>query len=435
MFAFIGVLMTACSGENAGSLDNNNSGDNESIEKTTLKFAYGWGEDDFEYQYKEPIEEALPHIELEWIDANIAVPEDVEELLAKGIVPDLWVGSGASQIGGMQNFEMDFAIDELFERHGFDWDRVDANIVESLRNRAHDQQIYMIPIYQSADNLYYNKDIFDLFGVDYPTDHMTWEEVRDLAAEVTGEIDGKQYRGFDINSPRLMLEQRQVTHLDPETDEVLYLKEPIYSEYLHYLERLWSIPGMLPEENPREYLFSWGANFFNDHDVAMTVAWDRFPHAEAYEEQGLNWDMVTMPVWEDQPNMITPPDGYAIFPTRDTEHPDEVYEVLEHILSDEYQEWASRHLGRPTVLNNPDIQETLASEIKGLEDKNMESIFIMDRNPGLPVDEVSEYAITKYDALHADIGEFAELDKDVNTFLRIMTEKTEENIRRAKQRE
>src|SRR5690625_3024106 len=56
----------------------------EEPEEVTLKFAYGWGEEDFNNQYKEHIEKALPHITLEWVDVNIGVAEDVEELLATG---------------------------------------------------------------------------------------------------------------------------------------------------------------------------------------------------------------------------------------------------------------------------------------------------------------------------------------------------------------
>src|SRR5699024_5296696 len=143
------------------------------------------------------------------------------------------------------------------------------------------------------------------------------------------------------------LDQRPVTHVDPETDEVLFTKDPIYAEYLHYLESLWSIPGILPEEDPGESLYNWGDSFFfGDHDIAMIVDSDRFANAALWEERGIDWDMVTMPVWEDQPDTISSPSGYILFPTRDPEHPDAVYEVLAHILSDEYQEWSSRTVGR-----------------------------------------------------------------------------------------
>jgi len=59
----------------------------------------------------------------------------------------------------------------------------------------------------------------------------------------------------------------------------------------------------------------------------------------------------------------------------------------------------------------------------------------MDRNPGLPAEEVSEYAILQLNALYRGVQRFADLDTDVNTFLRIMTEETEENIRQAKETE
>ncbi|NOU90117.1 extracellular solute-binding protein [Paenibacillus sp. LMG 31460] len=46
--------------------------------------------------------------------------------------------------------------------------------------------------------LYYNKDIFDKFGISYPRNGMTWDEVYDLAKKLNRTEDGISYRGFGM---------------------------------------------------------------------------------------------------------------------------------------------------------------------------------------------------------------------------------------------
>ncbi len=44
---------------------------------------------------------------------------------------------------------------------------------------------YALPVSQDYYVLYYNKDIFDAAGVDYPTNDMTWTQFQELAAKLT----------------------------------------------------------------------------------------------------------------------------------------------------------------------------------------------------------------------------------------------------------
>ncbi len=55
--------------------------------------------------------------------------------------------------------------------------------------RYMDQQ-YMLPKDFSPMGVYYNKMIFDEYGVDYPTDDWTWEEFLDIAQQLTMDTDG-----------------------------------------------------------------------------------------------------------------------------------------------------------------------------------------------------------------------------------------------------
>lgn len=48
-----------------------------------------------------------------------------------------------------------------------------------------DGELFGMPYRKTVTVLYYNKDLFDAAGIDYPTDDMTWDEFRTLAKSMT----------------------------------------------------------------------------------------------------------------------------------------------------------------------------------------------------------------------------------------------------------
>jgi len=65
-------------------------------------------------------------------------------------------------------------------------DKLDAEgfipgLIDMLRETG-DGELYGLAPHFSSQAIYYNKDLFDRFGIDYPTDKMSWEELLNLAA-------------------------------------------------------------------------------------------------------------------------------------------------------------------------------------------------------------------------------------------------------------
>src|SRR5690625_2567347 len=159
--------------ENANKVNNNN---NEQIdaehEDIVLKILFRLDENNFNQNFKDPIENEFPHIAVEYIPFN-DTPEELEELITSKIFPDIyfnehpinrinmWIDSG---------FAMD--MDELIEKYGFDLNRISPSLVQQHRAMGNGS-LYTLPLDSGVALLHYNKDIFDLFGVDYPEDEMT----------------------------------------------------------------------------------------------------------------------------------------------------------------------------------------------------------------------------------------------------------------------
>lgn len=53
-----------------------------------------------------------------------------------------------------------------------------------------------VPLYCGSRAIIYNKDIFDFFGVAYPTEQMSHAELLEMAKKLTGDMNGKQVYGY-----------------------------------------------------------------------------------------------------------------------------------------------------------------------------------------------------------------------------------------------
>lgn len=441
----LSALLIACTNDSVNTETTSDSNDNAEIEQKTVTIA-GPSEADFEEFYKEPIEAELPHITLEYGGGGATIhQENLEEAIVAQAVPDLIHFSGQEWIESPKEMELHYDLHELIDKHNFDLSRIEPSLL-SIAESYEDgnDELYALPLNRRTHNLYYNKQIFDLFGASYPEDEMTYTEVIELAREVTGEQDGMLYHGFDINSPNSMLGQRSAIEVDPDTDKPRYTTDPLFQDYFYLLQQLWTIPGMLPENaDAGDYIWTWGGNFFFEENVAMSLAWDNQGHLANEAETGLDLDVVSWPVWEDQPGIGPIGSAHFIVMTNTTEHKDEAFEVLEYIYSDEYQRWRSAEGGQATALADQEIQESFLTEheeAEHLSTKNIDSAFILEPSEGLSSDERSDYMFEYHlgdEHNEGTIEIYNELSRgiDVNTLLMQFQEQAEIAIEEEKSRE
>src|SRR5699024_3339772 len=124
--------------------------------------------------------------------------DTIEEQFTNELIPDMMVLQDYS-MALLDDYDMLFDLSSLIERHQFELDRwPEFKISAVYSHQPDDEGLYALPGELSYHGLAYNKDVFDKFGVDYPEDDMTWDDVISLAREVTGEREGVQYRGLDI---------------------------------------------------------------------------------------------------------------------------------------------------------------------------------------------------------------------------------------------
>ena len=116
-----------------------------------------------------------------------------------GQMPDVfWMHSNTAQMY-MENDLLLNLDDYIANDDTVDMSKFYEGVVE-LYNRDDNGSQYALPKDHDTIALLYNKAIFDKYGVDYPTDDWTWEDVRDAAAKITeaGKADGVY--GYAINT-------------------------------------------------------------------------------------------------------------------------------------------------------------------------------------------------------------------------------------------
>lgn len=180
-------------GNDAGNDATNEGGEakEESKETVTLTFM-GWEASPLETQaVKDGIakfEDQYPHIKVDYTP-GLSGAEYTAKLLAShagGSMPDVCF----VQSGDYRAFASKGVIEDITDR--FDSEYSLDDFLPSVRElMTIDGKVYGIQSCIVTPVLYYNKDLFDAAGVEYPgTEPMQWEEFREKAIALTNEEEG-----------------------------------------------------------------------------------------------------------------------------------------------------------------------------------------------------------------------------------------------------
>lgn len=371
--------------------------------------------------FREPIESQFSHITIEKVDLPWSI-EAIEEHIIADELPDLNLRDTA----GMQMIRetgifMD--LEPYIEKYDFDLSILKPEMVDLVKGLGEiigDVNIPVLPVNIDHSAMLYNKDIFDLMGVDYPTDGMTWEEVIELAKEVTREVDGIQYRGLVTMPPTYVLTQLSLHYVDPETEEPV-VNSPEWRKGLETLKEMHTIQG-------NEDSHGWH-NMFGDRNIAMLPRVNIYEQTYSLTEEDIHidWDIVQYPYFSDQPNVGYGSAAHNVLVSSMTEHPDDAFLALTAILSDEAQQIAAEYMKIP-VVDNEELSANFGKNFPIFEGKNVEAILKTEAAP-VPIDK---FTIYDDEARHIVNRIFEEKvigeDLDINSAIRLAEEEIAEMI-------
>lgn len=417
----LSLLMIACSqdsiNENNGEKKNNQGQNNENViennneeekEDVTVSIATTF-EGEWLEEMKPKVEEEFPYITLELVDELPFIDEEeFEDVVFQGMVPDIIpTREQRRDFVYAREYGLEYDFEDIVEKKSFDLSIYDEDIIESLRNATPTNGIVALPQQSNYFALHYNKEIFDQFGVEYPTEGLTWPEVMELAADMTR--DGVYGLTYNPWLAWFIFTQFEENLIDPDTLEVDVINSTAMQEMFSVFQQYASIPNNRPEGEL--------GGVFEDGNVAMEVNWARTYNIEGSVSGGIgiDFDFAPFPTWDANPGVSVEPNVASWMITSDAEDKEAAFDVISFLTSPENLTPLIRK-GRIPALADPEIQGQFMADLEEAENFNLAALQELQLSSGPP-------KISRYEN-NAPIRELMEQyiiedsEKDVNEFLR-----------------
>ncbi|RKN84297.1 ABC transporter substrate-binding protein [Paenibacillus ginsengarvi] len=365
----------------------------------------------FDYRFGNSIRKKFPNYTIKYIQS--AKGSTMPELLTAGTKFDIFFISTGNYESMMFENGLEIDMDELVKKHKVDLSKLEPTVVEGIRQSS-GGKLTGIPIHTNNMVLYFNKTLFDKFGVSYPKDGMTWDQMLDIAKKMTRNEGGTQYFGFTTSPNHIMrMNPYSIPNIDLKTQtptiasndkwksffQNVFLDPFTDAGYKQYLDKANKVPDI--------------NSFLKDQNVAMYAYLSSLVYVLPDDLQKVNWDMVSLPTFKDLPGVGSQSYPFYFGITKLSKHPDESMEVLKYMLSDDFQMELSRK-GIMPVVKNEAVQNALGQD-SPFKDKNFKSVFF---NKFAPIPAKAPYdanIVTNY-AKYAD--QVIKQKLDINTAFR-----------------
>jgi len=351
--------------------------------KVHLVFTTFLEEEVFNSQIKQPVEAKYPEIELNynWESAMI-ITLGLDNSESLGDIRHVKVRSGPADVDYIPEAKLPnaFTAEDLrpyVENSQLDTSRIDRKIWNHAESIQTHGELAVLPYSKKLFALYYNKQVFDKYGVDYPRDGMTWNDVLALARQLPPGVKlDPSSMGWINLAYQLGIDWEDLSSNHQETREK-------WMEIISLYEKLASLPGYKYWEvwhSDNEFL-----DGFKQNEVAMSISpyWyfssridskiRSLPLQRAIQA-GIDMDVVTFPFFADHPDQQPARMEEALQMYASSTHKEEAFQVMAYLLSDEHQLSISK-LGVGPVLENPDIKQAFASAIPEVQDRNLMAFF------------------------------------------------------------
>ena len=192
LFAFSIALIAGCQGER--------SGPSETFDPDQpVKLKVMSRNSDYFYQrYGNMLIGQFPNVEFEVIEQPSGSIEEQKVAISKSQPDVLLLSSPLYEALAEDGALMD--LEPAIERDKFDLNGISPSVTELLREGGSGKLYGLAPEF-STSVLYYNKDLFNQYGVELPRDRMSWDDVLKLAQRFPSEgTEEERNYGFEPES-------------------------------------------------------------------------------------------------------------------------------------------------------------------------------------------------------------------------------------------
>lgn len=400
------ALLAACGSNGSGSTGSepaNGDTGTKNDEPANLVFysTAVWSQEAFNERFGDAIRKKFPNYTVEAIFNGKGT--SIEEVISSGVTIDIIWEDVNNTIPLLLNYGLEHDMSELIKLHNVPVQKLEPTAVDAIRDMS-DGKMYALPIINNTAVLYYNKDLFDKFGVAYPTDGMTWDRALELARQLYRADGDIQYYGMRGGiQPHANLSPLSVPSIDMKTGKPTILTDDrwktLFSEVVEMKKTV---------ENK-------ALSFVRDPKVAMSI--DLANIFINNDMSALNWDLVTYPTYKEKPG-VGPQSLPTLFGiTSASKQKDAAMKVLSYLLSEESQMSLSERAVIP-ILNDDKIKAAFGKGSK-YPNKNLQAIV---KTNFAPITAKSKYEIEIRKIYDKAIPELVNGTIDLNTSFRNIDE-------------
>jgi len=296
--------------------------------------------------------EAHDDIELEIVIAeNSVAPQTLSTLIASGDAPDIVGPVGFSGTNAFKGSFLDLqpVIDEL----GYDLSRWNPALVEFYRDPV--EGLTGLPFATFSSFMYFNRDLFDAAGVDYPPqafdepyadgDEWNVDKLREIAMLLTLDANGNNANSPDFDpanivqfgfAPQWWNDDIRSAATSPFGPGIFFdetgkaVMPDNWREATKWYYNAWHTDHFAPDYAYQQSDMLLGGNVFDSGKVAMGYShlWYTCCVGDVP-----NWDIAVVPSYEGTYTSKLHADSFKIL--KYTEHPKEAFAVLDWLVAGE----------------------------------------------------------------------------------------------------
>lgn len=392
-----------------------------STEPVTLKFMVAHGaftQEEFDAYIADQVKKKYPHITVEWVTGKL------QDMIAADDVPDILI-AGLPGIPALQELQVIENLDPFIKKFGLDLSIYDPVPIEAIEKFGGNGEMIALPFRMNIPALFYNKEVFDRFGIAYPKDDMTWEETIDLARQLTRSEGGVQYLGLHTGGADRMAMGLSLPYVNKQTNEAVLTTDD-WAKVLNLYKTLHDIPGYVTDGKITSNSHN---KFVKEKTIAMSGYWgaDVIGEIDKLHKSGqeLNWDMVNLPAFEKGKGQAWQAETHNLIVTTTSKHKDQAFQVVSFVTGEEVQKLINKD-GRITALKKTEeMKNEYGADLEILKGKNTNAFFTLQ--PGMH--EHTKFDVKGRSLIVEASNEMILKGIDVNTALRNAQDKLNQYIR------
>lgn len=378
----IALIVSGCSfGGGSKGLDKN--------QESTLRVMY-YDENQFFQEYGMLFSALYPNVNVEVISTQSMYSggeiTDYEAALAKFIEekkPDILM-LGGDQYKTMAQDGKLYELDSDMEKSKYDTEGLIPGLLDYMREQGGGKVYGFAPTFYSQV-LYYNKDLFDQFQIEYPTDQMSWNDVLQLARRFPTDGDKKTriyglkigYNDDLFQLASTLTASDGISYVNP-TQKQMTINSASWKTAFQTAADAINSNSLFFESSMYEDQENMGGSYesyllrdpFISKRLAMSIGDSNYlvqmkqanENTEVKDKIIKNWDMVTVPVGQqnpDQSNMVSFNNIFSI--SSDSPNKETAWEFLQYITSDDF----ARVKSKTNSYNGMSVRTKYISDVEG----------------------------------------------------------------------